>query len=200
MKTTRSQHRNPWKWAFITLIAILILAVGFVAVTGTRSANKTLGTTATQKTPASAFDVTLNKQQLNAISAYYLDRYQKNSDQQYAFAVDNDAVLTGQTQLLGITVNYGLSLTPKVLDNGNVALKAKKLAVGSLSMPVSMVLSYVSQHYDLPKWIHLDPSQKTITLDLAHFSTNGISYRATKIDMSGDGQFNFTVRVPKTKS
>ncbi|WP_369473016.1 hypothetical protein [Secundilactobacillus kimchicus] len=27
-------------------------------------------------------------------------------------------------------------------------------------MPVSMVLSYVSQHYDLPKWIHLDPSQK----------------------------------------
>lgn len=200
MTTKKNRVRNPWKWAFITLVALLVIGVGFVTVQATRSPANTLKTSQTQKTPASSFNVTLNKQQLNSISAYYLNRYQKSGSSDYHFSVSDDAVLTGETQLLGIPVNYGLSLTPKVLANGNVELKAKKLAVGALSMPISTVLTYVANQYHLPKWVHLDPAKKTITLDLEHFTTNGISYRAKKIDMSGDGDFEFEVRVPKTNS
>lgn len=193
---------NPWKWAFITLVAILIIGFGFLATQMLRAGSQQVKPTTSTPTSAASFNVTLNKKQLNAMAAYYLNQYQNESKQKvtYQFEVNDDAVLTGQTKLLGLPVNFGLSLTPKVLANGNVQLKAKKLAVGELSIPVKAVMSYIKAQYNLPDWVDLDVKQKTITMDLNRFRTNGVQYRAQQIDMSGAGHFEFKVLVPKTKS
>ncbi|NLR17805.1 YpmS family protein [Lactobacillus sp. LC28-10] len=192
---------NPWKWAFIALVAILLVGAGTVGIK-LFSGSKTNVTQTSTPVSAADFNVRLNKKQLNAMAAYYLNQYQNQSKQKvnYQFEVHDDAVLTGQTQLLGLPVNFGLSLTPKVLTNGNVQLKAKKLAVGQLNVPVSAVLSYIKAQYNLPKWVELNVHQKTITMNLQRFRTNGVQYRAEKIDMNGAGQFEFKVLIPKPKS
>lgn len=200
-KGATKKNINPWKWAFIALVVILLLGAGSVGVKLFSTSNDNVTQT---NTPVSAanFNVKLNKKQLNAMAAYYLNQYQNQSKQKvnYQFEVHDDAVLTGQTQLLGLPVNFGLSLTPTVLANGNVQLKAKKLAVGQLNVPVSAVLSYIKAQYNLPKWIELDVHQKTITMNLQRFRTNGVQYRAEKINMNGTGQFEFKVLIPKSKS
>ncbi|WP_054758663.1 DUF2140 family protein [Secundilactobacillus collinoides] len=58
-------------------------------------------------------------------------------------------------------------------------------------------MSYIKKSYNLPKWVVLDTSNKTITLNLNAFRTKGVQYRATKIDMSGAGKFEFKVLIPK---
>ncbi|GAA3613593.1 YpmS family protein [Secundilactobacillus similis DSM 23365 = JCM 2765] len=201
-QTPKKRGVNPWKWAFITLAAILIIGFGYLGTQMLRAGSEQVKPATSTPTSAASFNVTLNKKQLNAMAAYYLDQYQTESKQKvtYQFEVNDDAVLTGQTKLLGLPVNFGLSLTPKVLANGNVQLKAKKLAVGELSIPVKAVMSYIKAQYNLPKWVDLDVKQKTITMDLHRFRTNGVQYRAQQIDMSGDGHFEFKVLVPKTKS
>ncbi|WP_203648415.1 YpmS family protein [Secundilactobacillus yichangensis] len=197
----KKKQVNPWKWAFIALIAILLLGIGTVGIK-LFSAPKDNAVQTSAPASAANFNVNLNKKQLNAMAAYYLNQFQNESNQKvdYQFEVHDDAVLTGQTQLLGLPVHFGLSLTPTVLANGNVQLKAKKLAVGQLNVPVSAVLSYIKAQYNLPKWIELDVHQKTITMNLQQFRTNGVQYRAEKIDMNGAGHFEFKVLVPKPKS
>lgn len=198
---TKKKPVNPWKWAFIALVAILLLGIGTMGIK-LFSAPKNDTTQTNAPVPAASFNVNLNKKQLNAMAAYYLGQFQDQSKQKvdYQFEVHNDAVLTGQTQMLGLPVHFGLSLTPTVLANGNVQLKAKKLAVGQLNVPVSAVLSYIKAQYNLPKWVELDVHQKTITMNLQRFRTNGVQYRAEKINMNGAGQFEFKVLVPKPKS
>ncbi|GAX01962.1 YpmS family protein [Secundilactobacillus silagei] len=192
---------NPWKWAFIVLVALLLIGAGTTAVK-LFSAPKNNTTQTSAPATAANFNVKLDKKQFNAMAAYYLGQFQNESKQKvdYQFEVHNDAVLTGQTKLLGLPVNFGLSLTPKVLANGNVQLTAKKLAVGQLNVPVSAVLGYIRSQYNVPSWIELDVHQKTITMNLKKFRTNGVQYRAEKIDMNGAGQFEFKVLVPKPKS
>ncbi|WP_155430475.1 YpmS family protein [Secundilactobacillus folii] len=207
--TSRQQHRstqtvskrgfNPWKWWFIALVIVLVLGIGFTAVK-IYSAPKVTTTQTAQKPTAASFNVNLNKQQLNAMAAYYLNRYQNESQKKvtYKFEVNDDVVITGQTKLLGLPVNFGLSLTPKVLANGDVQLTAKKLAVGQLNVPVKTVMSYIRSQYNLPNWVELNTKQKTITMNLHQFRTKGVQYRAEKIDMAGAGHFEFKVLVPKT--
>ncbi|KRK98101.1 hypothetical protein FD04_GL001079 [Secundilactobacillus odoratitofui DSM 19909 = JCM 15043] len=199
-QTTKKQW-NGWKWAFIGLIVVILLGCGTFAVK-IFSAPKITTSQETAPVSAANFNVNLNKKQLNAMAAYYLDQYQTESKQKvtYQFEVHQDAVITGETKLLGLTVNFGLSLTPKVLPNGNVQLTAKKLAVGQLSVPVKAVMSYIKAQYNLPKWVELDVKQKTITMNLHQFKTNGVQYRAEKINMNGTGRFEFKVLVPKTNS
>lgn len=199
--STPSRKRNPWKWAFIILIAVIFIGAGTLAVKIFSAPDQSTSQTA-EPTAAASFNVNLNKKQLNAMAAYYLDHFQTESQQKvtYKFKVQDDAVITGQTKLLGLPVNFGLSLTPKVLPNGNVQLTAKKLAVGQLSVPVKAVMSYIKAQYNLPKWVELNIKQKTITMNLHQFRTNGVQYRAEKIDMSGAGRFEFKVVVPKPKS
>ena len=116
-----SKNVNPWKWAFIALIVILLAGAGTIGVK-MFSASKTNVTKTQAPTSAASFNVSLDKKQLNAMAAYYLGQFQNESKQKvdYQFEVHNDAVLTGQTKLLGLPVNFGLSLTPEVLANGNV--------------------------------------------------------------------------------
>lgn len=200
-QTAAKKTVNPWKWAFIALVAVIVLGIGTMGVKMFSAPKESAVSTSAPATAAS-FNVNLNKKQLNAMAAYYLNQFQDQSKQKvdYQFEVHQDAVLTGQTKLMGLPVNFGLTLKPTVLANGNVQLKAGKLAVGQLNVPVSAVLSYIKAQYNLPKWVELNVHQKTITMDLQRFRTNGVQYRAEKIDMNGAGKFEFKVLIPKSKS
>ncbi len=188
-------QRNWWKWGFLALIAVLVIAMITVGV-------KAMGTTkvastATPATDTTNINVTLNKKQVNALADYYVNKSLKGQDVKYSFQVTDHAILTGSTKVLGANVNFVLLLKPTVLSSGDVQLKAEKLSIGSLPVPVSFVMSYIAKNYPLPNWVAMNSRAQTATLHLTAIG-NGkkLSYAAKKIDMSGAGKFVFQARIP----
>ena len=51
-------------------------------------------------------------------------------------------------------------LIPQLDDSGNLVLKTKSVAIGSLNAPPSFVLGYIKNNYDLGKWAKINASKK----------------------------------------
>jgi len=192
-KPARTQ--NWWKWGFIALVAVLLITTVTIGVKAFSPVKIDSTAKVTQNT--TNLDVTLNKKQVNALADYYVNKSLKNSALKYSFQVTNHAMLTGSTQVLGANVNFVLLFKPTVLSSGDVQLKAQKLSIGSLPVPVSFVMSYIAKNYPLPKWVAMDTKAETMTLHLTAIG-NGTkpSYAAKEIDLSGAGKFVFQARIP----
>lgn len=188
--------RNWWKWGFIALVAILLVTAVTMGVKAFSSTQ--IDSTAKVTKNTTNINVDLNKKQVNALADYYVNKSLKNSAVKYRFQVSDHAMITGSTQVLGANVNFVLLLKPTVLSSGDVQLKAEKLSVGSLPVPITFVMNYIAKNYPLPKWVAMDTGNETITLHLTAIG-NGkkLSFAAKKIDLSGAGKFVFQARIPK---
>lgn len=193
---TAPTPRNWWKMSFLGLIGLLIIGFVIFIVMATRPVK--VAATATASADTTNIDVTLNKKQVNALADYYVDKSLKNQSMKYRFQVADRAMLTGSTEVLGAHVNFSLLFKPTVLPSGDVQLKAQKLSIGALPVPVSFVMNYIAKNYPLPKWVAMDSGQKTMTLYLTAIG-NGkkLSYAAKTIDLSGKGKFVFQARIPQ---
>lgn len=193
---TAPTPRNWWKMSFLGLIGLLIIGFVIFIVMATRPVK--VAATATASADTTNIDVTLNKKQVNALADYYVDKSLKNQSMKYRFQVADRAMLTGSTEVLGAHVNFSLLFKPTVLPSGDVQLKAQKLSIGALPVPVSFVMNYIAKNYPLPKWVAMDSGQKTMTLHLTAIG-NGkkLSYSAKTIDLSGKGKFVFQARIPQ---
>ena len=195
-QTTPVKQTNWWKWGFIALVAVLLVTTVTVSVKAFTPTKVT--STAKVATGTTNIDVALNKKQVNALADYYVNKSLKNSTMKYRFQVSDQAMLTGSTQVLGASVNFVLLFKPTVLPSGDVQLKAQKLSICSLPVPISFVMNYIAKNYPLPNWVAMNTADKTMTLHLTAIG-NGkkLSFAAKKIDLSGDGNFVFQARIPK---
>lgn len=195
-QTTPVKQTNWWKWGFIALVAVLLVTTVTVSVKAFTPTKVT--STAKVATGTTNIDVALNKKQVNALADYYVNKSLKNSTMKYRFQVSDQAMLTGSTQVLGASVNFVLLFKPTVLPSGDVQLKAQKLSIGSLPVPISFVMNYIAKNYPLPNWVAMNTADRTMTLHLTAIG-NGkkLSFAAKKIDLSGDGNFVFQARIPK---
>ena len=89
---------NYWKWAFIILVLLIIVTCGTILVKATAPAPQA-EMTQTTKANNSSLVVELNRKQVNALSANYLDNYLKDNKIKYNFMVgDKYATLVGDTK------------------------------------------------------------------------------------------------------
>lgn len=191
--------QNPWKWAFAILLGLVLGFIVFVwfQVTTPSSDQKQIATQTTQKQGQYAnVNVVLNKEQLSAAVNYYLQQNQKKGAIKYRFVLDKSAILMGTTKILGKDVSFTLYATPQLDDSGNLELKTKSVAIGSLNAPPSFVLGYIKNNYDLGKWAKIDASKATITLDLNQLTKKqGIKIQGEKFDLKQD-DLQFKVAFP----
>lgn len=193
----RSENRknNPWKWAFWGLIAVIVVSVATMFILAFSSAKSPVTSPANQANtvPASA---TLNKKQLNSLMGYYLNKRQAAGSAQYQVKIEDQVIVYGSVTVLGSNVNYSLFLTPTAQKNGNVILKATKLSVGKLQLPISFVMLFIQKNYDLPEWVTMSATDHEIYLDITHMNSNGINYKAKEINTDGAGKFKFEMLIP----
>lgn len=194
---TNANERKLFKYLFVTLVIAIIVGFGFIWVQihgNVINPNKGYNS----KNDDTPISVSLDKNQLNSISSYYLKQFEhKNNNMNYKFWVSDHAYVYGKIKVLGSKIGYILTLNPEMLDNGDVELKATSLEVGELNIPPKFVISYVGKHYKVPKWVELDGKSGKIILHVNKLGgKNKFSYRADKIDMSGDGNFKFKVLIP----
>lgn len=183
---------NSWKWAFILLVSLL-MGISLVLVsrlTKDREDFTKLNSNQEIVTGEPLLAIRSQKSQINQIVAVYLDDLQKESKQEqqnYQFILKNEALISGQFDLLGFPLQFYLYLDPYVMDDGNIQLKAKSLSIGALNLPINQVLRMIAKNPKLPEWIQVTPKEETIILRLDQFEFgNGLHLRAEKINLVED--------------
>ncbi|WP_242363358.1 YpmS family protein [Limosilactobacillus antri] len=187
---------NWWKWAFIVLLAAIILATGVIINRVTAPAP---APAITQKAAVgdTSMTVELNRHQVNALAANYLNRFLKDQQVKYTFIVGQQyATLAGDTKFLGAKIRFALNFIPERQPDGNVLLRARGLSIGRLNIPVKIVMGYIAKNYNVPKWVKINAKKKTILLDLNQYSAKrSLKYSAEEINMA-KGRFKFLITVP----
>lgn len=190
---------NPWKWAFIVLLALVLASGAFIwlKVTTPSQDQVQINQQANKITAKQTADieVSMNKDQLNAAINYYLRKNEKNNIK-YRFLLDKSAILMGTTKILNKDVSFTLYTQPGLDKDGNILLKAKSVAIGSLNAPPSFILGYIKSNYDLGKGVIIDKKKATITLDLnALVEKQGVKVKGQELNLA-QNKFLFKVSIP----
>ena len=190
---------NPWKAAFLFLVAVLIggFLLLFTRLTQERENVSQIiaGNVVREGDPV--ITINSNKEQVNRFVDFYLADLQKDAEQQYQFVLKNEALLTGEFDLLGFPVSFYLYFDPFVMANGNIQLKAKSLSIGALGLPINQVLKMIQNNSEIPEWIDIQPKEEMIILRLDQFELkNGMFFRADKINLV-DNEIQLNVYLPE---
>lgn len=185
-------------YAFLTLLTILIVFVGLLSAKIFSAPNETYKVSSTMEPKSQqVFTVNMDKRQANQMAEYYLKHTLNNGKAQYSFKLKKDAVMSGQIAFLGSKIHFDLEMEPYAKTNGDVLLKAKRIKVGALSLPIKFVMNYAKNSFKIPDWVDVNSNDKTILLKFTKFTTKeGYSIRAKKIDLKND-QLVFNVMNKK---
>ena len=191
---------NPWKAAFLFLVAVLIggFLLLFTRLTQERENVSQNVAENVVREGDPVITINSNKEQVNRFVDFYLANLQKDAEQQYQFVLKNEALLTGEFDLLGFPVSFYLYFDPFVMANGNIQLKAKSLSIGALGLPINQVLKMIQNNSKIPEWIDIQPKEEMIILRLDQFELkNGMFFRADKINLV-DNEIQLNVYLPES--
>lgn len=196
MSRAEQKSFNGWKWAFFVLLAAIIISWAVVVHRAAAPAPAPEVSRPVQ-TADTSLTVALNRKQVNALSANYLNKFLKGERVKYHFIVGKRyATLVGDTKFMGVKVRFAINFIPQMTKEGNVLLKAKGLSVGQLNIPLKFVMGYITKNYNIPKWVSINAKKKTVLLDLNRYSKyRSLKYSAEEINME-DGRFRFLITVP----
>ncbi|WP_371862645.1 YpmS family protein [Tetragenococcus halophilus] len=203
-KSTEENERkavNKWKVSFIILLGIILglAAFFFFRVTQQREVIQYDTQPIVQREGEPVLSINSNKEQINSLMDFYLQNYQADSDVEYHFQLENQAMLTGDFEVLGAPITFYLYFDPYVTDNGNVQLKADSLSIGTLDLPVGQVMKMIEKSFKFPKWIEFDPDEETVLLRLDQFRMeNGLFIKAEKINLVDD-DIQVSLYLPQDK-
>ncbi|GBG94870.1 membrane protein [Ligilactobacillus salitolerans] len=192
------QVKNPWKLAFTILLALVIATLAFIlfqVYTPNQAVQKKTATVA--NTPTTEINVKMDKKQLGSVVNYYLNHQQKESNNiKYKFILDKSAILIGTTKVLGEKISFTLYAQPTLNQDGNIVLKIKSVAIGSLNAPKKFVLNYVKNNFKTGQLVQITPSKSKITLNLNKLQTKqGIRLKGQQLDLARN-DIRFKIMIP----
>ncbi|KRL66200.1 YpmS family protein [Companilactobacillus versmoldensis] len=182
------KKKNYWKIAFLVLMGLLLVFGGLLSAKIFSAPNETYKVSSTiEAKDQQVFTVHMDKSQANEMASYYLEHTLNNGKAEYDLKLNKQAVMSGELSFLGSKIHFDLEMQPYAKTNGDVLLKAKKIKVGALSLPIKFVMNYAKNSFKIPKWVDVNSNDKTILLKFTKFTTKeGYSIRAKKIDLKHD--------------
>jgi uncharacterized protein YpmS len=189
--------KNKWKKAFLILLGLnlLILIVIFsllLTPTGSKQSSKQN----VQSGDSVSFNVKSNKNDLNMLINHYLKKEAADSPIAYQVVLGDEVELYGTLPLFSEKINMKLTFEPDALSNGDLVLKQKSINVGSLPLPVSYVLKFISETYKLPQGVDIRPDDKLVYINMQQLKLNSdIKIKVDQFDLKNDN-IVFTLLVP----
>ena len=180
--------KNYWKYAFIALVAIIVVGFGYLGTKVMSSSTDNYQVSSKIDTGnAKVFTVNMTKAEANKMAQYYLKHTLNDGKTDYQLILKKDAELTGSIAFLGAKIHFTILMQPYAKTNGDVLLKAKEMKIGDLSLPISFVMNYIKNSFKTPEWVSIDGKSKTILLKFTKFTTkDGYGIRAKNIDLPND--------------
>ncbi|HEY2421371.1 MAG TPA: YpmS family protein, partial [Neobacillus sp.] len=85
---------------------------------------------------------------------------------------------------------------PEALSNGDLVLKQKSISIGSLNLPVSYVMKFISDNYKIPKGVDIRPNDKLVYVNMQQLKLKSdIKIKVNKFDLKKN-DIVFTLVVP----
>lgn len=189
--------KNKWKIGFLLLVGInlLFVIVMFSLVMFPSDGPQTSKLTVPLGEHVS-FHVKSNKNDLNKLINHYLIEEASDSPIDYQVILGKEVELYGSLPFFSEELNMKLTFRPKALENGNLVLKQKSMTIGSLHLPISYVLNFISETYKIPKGVDIRPKDKLIYINMQQLKLKSdIKIKADKFDLKKD-DIRFTILVP----
>ncbi|KRG12444.1 YpmS family protein [Lederbergia galactosidilytica] len=180
------KKKNVWKVLFFALLSINILfffAISmFLFLAGEEEAIPESPAEDSKK--MSEFLIQTNKNDLNELINYYIEKENLNGPINYSVVLSDEVELNGELNVFTSTLQLKMSFEAYALENGDLLLEQKSLSLGGIRLPVSEVLKIIRSAYKLPEWVIIQPADKQIYVSLQSMRLNNdIQVRAEKFNL-----------------
>lgn len=188
-KRAKKQTKAPinyWKWAFLTLAAVLLGAgIWLVQQLQVQPAGQEIvNETAVDTSDVMTFSVSARKEEVTQLMNQYIEEEVAGSNVNYEVLLDETFQLAGSFQLFEFEVPFNLFMNPYVTENGNIQLKANELSLGRLNLPISFAMNQIGSQLSIPDWVVINGENETITFNLNEFQLeSGMFFSAERIDL-----------------
>lgn len=191
-------RNNKWKIGFFILLGIMVAALLLVwglITSPVEETNLEQGTNGADPDDV-AFNVSTNKRDLNRVINHYLEEEAKNSQIDYKVLLTDEVELYGTLPLFSQELELRLTFEPQALKNGDLILNQRSISVGKLNLPVSTVLKFVRDSYDLPDAVNIQPKEERVYVSMQRLKLKSdIKVRVNEFDLTKDN-IKFTLLVP----
>jgi uncharacterized protein YpmS len=189
--------KNNWKRFFFLLVGVNLLFVVIILWSVmTPDGNQPKNHKEPPNNQTVSFHVKSNKNDLNMLINHYLKQETADSPIAYRVILGNEVELYGALPIFSEKINLKLTFEPVALQNGDLVLKQKSISVGSLRLPVSYVLNFISDNYKIPKGVDIQPNDKQIYVHMQKLNLkSNIRIKVNKFDLKKD-DISLTILVP----
>lgn len=190
--------KNKWKIGFFILLGIMIAAIVSIWVLVASPIEETKTKTGPNRSDTDdvAFNVSTNKRDLNRVINHYLEEEAKNSQINYQVLLTDEVELYGTLPLFSQELELRMTFEPQALENGDMVLNQRSISVGRLNLPVSTVLKFVRDSYDLPDAVNIQPKEERVYVSMQNLKLKSdTKVRVNEFDLKKDN-IKFTLLVP----
>jgi uncharacterized protein YpmS len=191
-------RNNKWKIGFFIILGIMVAAILMVwaLIASPVEETELEPGLKSSDTDDVAFNVSTNKRDLNRVINHYLEEEAKNSQMDYEVLLTDEVELYGTLPLFSQELELRLTFEPQSLKNGDLILKQRTISVGRLNLPVSTVLKFVRDSYDLPAAVNIQPKEERVYVSMQRLKLKSdIKVRVNEFDLKNDN-IKFTLLVP----
>ncbi len=188
--------KNKWKFGFFTLLVLILAAIVAIAFLFVKpKEDLVVPETVAMGKENAKFEVKTSKKDLNQLIEYYKEKEFK-SKMEYKVFMDKDVVLKGGIPVFTQELPFEMHFEPKALENGDLILKQKSISLGVVSLPVSYIMKFIRDAYDLPSWVTIQPDQELIYVSVTNIKLkSNLKVRVNRFNLPKD-DINFTLFVP----
>lgn len=188
--------KNKWKFLFLSLLVInlacVLVFVGLLFAPADELAQK--------KNEVSKDYVNLsvetNKADLTKVINSFLKKEAKSTPLQYKVLLTERVMLVGAITVFGKEIDMVMTFKPEVQENGDLRLQQEAFTVGQVSLPVTFVLRYINDYYNLPEWVQIDAKKQDIYVYLSEMEMKSdMKVAVDTFDLSKD-ELRFNLKVP----
>ncbi|MCC3357102.1 YpmS family protein [Bacillus sp. REN16] len=188
--------KNKWKVFFLTLLAINLVFVlvffGLLFAPNKEVSPKKKGVTNDHVN----LSVETNKEDLTRVINNFLKKEAKDTPLKYKVLLTERVMLLGTITVFGKEIDMVMTFKPEVLENGDLLLQQEAFTVGQVSLPVTFVLRYINDYYNLPEWVQIDAKKQDIYVYLSEMKMKSdTKVEVDTFDLSKD-ELRFKLQVP----
>lgn len=184
---------NKWKTFFFILLSCniaLMIIIGLLIFLPTDS-HKKENIEIDETGQEIVFPIKTSKSDLNKVINHYLEKNHIN----YQVVLKDKVELYGTMKIFTQNVEMKVLFEPEALENGDLLLKNPSISIGRLQLPVSYVLKFVRDQYDIPEWVTIIPEEEYVYVSLQEMKINNLRTKVNKFDLKND-DIRFSLVVP----
>lgn len=189
---------NKWKIAFLTLSTALLLLIIILAVQIFRPIDSSVSPVNPEDLESQAeFTVSASRDDLTGVANRYIREEGLDGPIDYSVQFDDLVTLNGSIPVFTSEIDFQMTFEAQALEDGNLLLTQDRLLLGAVDLPVSYILKFIRDSYELPEWVIIQPDEQQILVRVTDIEVpGGLSVKANRFDLPED-DLSFSIYVPK---